>query len=231
MDVFRSARVRISDYSRRGNEIRQQRKGFTVSSRGACRTPWSRRRSSSASCARPFYALHPRELASSVVPLLGRLSLTPLRLLGDEWSPRRHLADHSAARTRPSLRDDDVAGLAFDSPRDRHSAINPPPLPARHRAHVVHTRVDAHDNYFVRSADFSRPRRAGEYNLQSTSSSLLLSSLISRSLEIQAARWFSILLFSRLASNPRFASRLLDNHYRDKNLLLFVREAREHFFD
>jgi len=32
-------------------------------------------------------------------------------------------------------------------------------------------------------------------------------------------------LFSRLASNPRFASRLFDNHYRDKNLL-FVRAAR-----
>lgn len=95
---------------------------FTVSSRGACRTPWSRRRSSSAFCARPFCALRPRELASrlSVLRLYHHRQLLLHLPLDDERSPRRHFADHFAPRARsPPL--DDAADLAFDSRRDRHS--------------------------------------------------------------------------------------------------------------
>lgn len=116
----------------------KKRENFTVSSRGACRTPWSRRRFSSAFCARLFCALRPRELASRrAVPHhhlhLRRLLLPflPSRLPhGDGGSPRRHLADHLAPQARSPPLDGDAADLAFDSRRDRHCAINPPPPPS-----------------------------------------------------------------------------------------------------
>lgn len=141
---------------------------FTVSWRGACRTPWSRHRFSSAFYARPFFALRPQELASRRrVPLVHHLHcrhhhhlLFHLHLpLGDGRSPRRHLADHFAPRARSPPLDDEAADLAFDSRRDRHGAINPPPFsfPLAERAHKEREcgRWNAHNNYFVRSADFS----------------------------------------------------------------------------
>lgn len=156
-----------------------------------------------------------------------------LVFLGDGGSSRRHLAEHRPlAPRRPSPRDNDdvVADLAFDSRRDRYSAINPSLLssllcPRRKR-------IDVHSNYFVRSSDFSKSQCAGEYNLQSTSSSPLLSFLISRSPRHDDSRGpppppllaFESLLF--------FASRLFDNHYRDKNVLLIRGpRARKRFFD
>lgn len=81
-------------------ETRLDRKEvLTVSSRGACRTPWWRRRFSSAFCARPFCALHLQEPASRspAIPLPAHLLLTYCPSSAAATTP-----DHFAPRERPS---------------------------------------------------------------------------------------------------------------------------------
>lgn len=96
-------------------------------------------------------------------PVARSLIADVLPSLSNQRPPRRHLR-RSLCTTRASFDDnddDDVADLAFDSRRDRHSAINPPPSSrCAHRE----KETDAHNNYFVRlPADFSELRRAGEH--------------------------------------------------------------------